>query len=48
MSEVFKQFGAELGEEECAALLLAVDCTDESSPLTFDDFLVCMAVLVNA
>lgn len=48
LSEVFKQFGAELGDEECAALLRAIDCADERAPLTFDDFLMCMAVLVNA
>ena len=48
LADVFAQFGAELGQEECLALLSAIDCTDETSLLTFDEFLVCMAVLVNA
>jgi hypothetical protein len=48
LADVFAQFGAELGQEECLALLSAIDCTDETSLLTFDQFLVCMAVLVNA
>ena len=48
LADVFAQFGAELGQEECLALLSAIDCTDETSLLSFDEFLVCMAVLVNA
>ena len=48
LADVFAQFGAELGQEECLALLQAIDCTDETALLTFDQFLVCMAVLVNA
>ena len=48
LGKVFEKFGAELGQEECAALLSAIDCTDDAFQLTFDHFLVCMAVLVNA
>ena len=48
LAEVFEKFGAELGPEECMALLAAIDVTDQTAPLTFDDFLRCMAVLVNA
>lgn len=48
LGEVFEKFGAELGAEECTALLSAIDCADEAQPLTFEHFLVCMAVLVNA
>ena len=48
LADVFGQFGAELGQEECLALLSAIDVTDETTALTFDDFLKCMSVLVNA
>jgi len=48
LADVFAKFGAELGADECRALLGAIGCVDETASLRFEDFVNCMAVLVRA